>query len=45
MDNLKEESFGLRALNEFEAKREWFVGVLGAGLSYGLILWLCQSPM
>lgn len=45
MDGLKEESFGMRALNEFEAKREWFVGVLGGGLCYGLILWLCQGPI
>ena len=45
MDDLKEESFGVRALNEFETRREWFVGVLGGGLCYGLILWLCQGSI
>jgi len=43
MDKRKDEIFGVRALSEFEAKREWFVGVLGGGLCYGLILWLSQG--
>lgn len=34
-------SLGIHSLSEVESRREWFVGVLGGGICYGLILWLC----
>lgn len=40
MDDFANNSTGVHPLGELEAKREWFVGVLGASVCYGLILWL-----
>lgn len=41
MDDFANKSFGVQMLDELETKREWFVGVIGGSLCYGLILWLC----
>ena len=40
MDDFANKSFEVTMLGELEAKSEWFVGVLGASVCYGLILWL-----
>lgn len=40
MDDFANKSFDVTMLGELEAKREWFVGVLGASVCYSLILWL-----
>lgn len=40
MDDFANKSFDVTVLGELETKREWFVGVLGACVCYGLILWL-----
>lgn len=40
MDDFVNKSIDATVLSEMEAKREWFIGVLGASVSYGLILWL-----
>ncbi|MFN7504195.1 MAG: hypothetical protein ACK5Q1_01380 [Limnobacter sp.] len=40
MDDFANKSFEATVLSEVDAKREWFVGVLGAPISYGLLLWL-----
>lgn len=40
MDDFASKGFEVTILGELESKREWFVGVLGAAVCYGLILWL-----
>ncbi|WP_255348727.1 MULTISPECIES: hypothetical protein [unclassified Limnobacter] len=40
MDDFANKSFDVTMLGELETKREWYIGVLGATVCYGLILWL-----
>lgn len=40
MDDFVNKSFDVTMLGELETKREWYIGVLGATVCYGLILWL-----
>lgn len=41
MDDFGNKNQGVLVLGDMEAKREWFVGILGGSLCYALILWLC----
>lgn len=41
MDDQTTRLLQLPALTEMQAKREWLVGIWGASVCYGLILWLC----
>lgn len=41
MDDFANNSLGVQVLTEIQARREWFVGILGSVFCYGLILWLC----
>lgn len=41
MDDFGNKNQGVLVLSDMEAKREWFVGILGGSLCYALILWLC----
>ena len=41
MDHSNNALFSLPQLTELQAKREWLVGLVGGGVCYGLILWLC----